>query len=125
MKKRNLSEGAAAGGAAGLSALGSAAGLCCVGPWSVALFGVGGAVFLSRLEPFRPLILIAAAGLLGWAFWRVYRLRPADADAPPPRRGAPLLKAALWISAGLLAFAFFARDLQALIFGITSAGAGA
>lgn len=122
-KKRNLPEGAAAGGAAGLSALGTAAGLCCVGPWTVALFGVGGAVFLSQLEPFRPLMLIVAAGLLGWAFWRVYR-PPGGMDALCARRRAPLLKATLWISAGLLAMAFFARDLQALIFRLSSLGAG-
>lgn len=124
MKKRNLPERAVIGGAAGLSTLGSALGLCCAGPWSVALFGAGGAIFLSRLEPFRLPILIVAAGFLGWAFWRVYGPRHADAQAPCAKRRTPLLKTALWISAGMLALAFFARDLQALIFRLSSLGAG-
>lgn len=115
MEKRNLPEGAATGGAVGLSALGSAVGLCCIGPWSVALFGVGGSIFLNRLEPFRPFILITALALLVWAFWRVYRPQPAGAQPPCEKRQSSYLKASLWISAGFLLVAFFARDLQMLL----------
>src|SRR3546814_3676340 len=64
---------ASAGGAVGLSALASFIGLCCIGPWSVALFGVSGAIALARWQTYRPHILIVAGLLLAWAFWRVYR----------------------------------------------------
>src|SRR3546814_4855618 len=51
---------ASAGGAVGLSALASFIGLCCIGPWSVALFGVSGAIALARWQTYRPHILIVA-----------------------------------------------------------------
>lgn len=122
MSGSKLTEGAATGGAAGLSVLGSAIGFCCLGPWSVALFGVSGAVFLSRLEPFRLPILVVAALLLAWALWRVYRPRKACADGTCAAMPSPYLKAALWISAALLLLAFFARDLQSLLLGILTPG---
>jgi mercuric ion transport protein len=106
---------AAAGGSAGLSLFASFVGLCCVGPWSVVLFGVSGAVALARFQPYRPLILAAAAGLLGWAFWRAYRKPARCADGACARKPSIWLKATLWGSALLLVAAVFAEDLQGML----------
>src|SRR3546814_2440201 len=73
---------ASAGGAVGLSALASFIGLCCIGPWSAALFGVSGAIALARWQTYRPHILIVAGLPLARAFWRVYR-SPAACDSGP------------------------------------------
>ncbi len=59
------------GSAIGLSAIASVVGLCCVGPWAVALFGVSGAITMARFDFLRPYILAVAAVMLAWAFWRV------------------------------------------------------
>ena len=61
------------GSAVGLSALSSFIGLCCIGPWAVALFGVSGAITMARFDFLRPYLLGLAALLLIWAFWRVYQ----------------------------------------------------
>src|SRR5258708_21433377 len=71
-RKKILASG---GSAVGLSMLASFVGLCCIGPWTVALLGVSGAVSMARWQPFRPYILTLAGGILAWAFWRTYRLR--------------------------------------------------
>ncbi len=112
MSNHNLPESTATGGAVGISALAAAIGFCCIGPWAVTLFGVSGAIFLNRLEPFRPIILIAATGLLAWAFWRVYRPQKACPDGTCETRQRPVLKVALWLTAGLLLLAYFAPSLQ-------------
>ncbi len=106
---------ASTGGAVGLSALASFVGLCCIGPWAVALFGVPGAIALARWQPYRPFILGVAAVLIAWAFWRVYYRRPDCDDGSCPTRPSPWLQAALWIGAVMLVLAFFAEDLQWLI----------
>lgn len=115
---------AAAGSAAGLSAFASVVGLCCVGPWTVALLGVSGAITMARLEPARPYILAVAAALLAWAFWRVYQPRPQCVDGPC--RGTPSiwLKLTLWLAAGLVLIAFFAEPLALLFINPISGGAG-
>lgn len=112
MTERNLPKGAAAGGAAGLSALASFIGLCCIGPWAVALLGVPGAVALARFEPARPYILALASALLAWAFWKTYRPAfPAGSDCR--RKGRSIwLQLALWISAAFFVAAAFADQLQ-------------
>ena len=66
------------GGAAGLSALALAFGVCCVAPWAVTLLGVGGAVLLARLAFMQPYIVAGKLVLLGGGFWYVYR-RPRRA----------------------------------------------
>ncbi len=115
MSNNNLSETTATSSAVGISGLAAAIGFCCIGPWAVTLFGVSGAIFLSRLEPFRPLILAVATLLLAWAFWRAYRPQPACADGACERRQRPLLRLALWFSAGLLLLAYLAPSLQWLV----------
>ena len=102
----------ATGGSIGLSAFSSFVGLCCIGPWSVALFGITGAVALARWQPYRPLILAVAAILLAWGFWQVYRPKKA-CDGKACAANPPIwLKVALWSSAAFLALAFFAEELQ-------------
>ena len=58
-----------------LSTVAAFVGLCCVGPVAVTLFGVTGAIFLARLEPFRPLFLIPA-GLLVITTAIIFYLQP-------------------------------------------------
>lgn len=100
------------GGAIGLSTFASAVGLCCIGPWSVTLFGVSGAVALARWQPYRFYIAALAATLLGWAFWRVYRRQPACGDETCPPNPSRRLKVTLWAAAVLVVLAFFAEELQ-------------
>src|SRR5216684_4155058 len=66
---------ASGSGAVGLSVFASFVGLCCIGPWTVALLGVSGAVTMAKWQIYRLPILAGAGGLLVWAFWRTYRLR--------------------------------------------------
>lgn len=103
---------ATTGGAAGISAVASFIGLCCIGPWAVVLFGVSGAVTMARFAPFRPYILAVAAVMLAWAFWRVYRPQPVCADGSCPVGPSTWLKVMLWIAAAMVVLAFFAEDLQ-------------
>jgi len=107
---------ASGGSAVGLSMFASFVGLCCIGPWTVALLGVSGAVSMARWQPFRPYILSVAGSLLAWAFWRTYRLRrgclaEGCTDKPP---GAAMYFS-LWLSALLLVLAVFAERLQWLL----------
>jgi hypothetical protein len=105
---------ATSGGAIGISAIASFVGLCCIGPWAVALLGVPGAIAMARWQPFRPYILGLAAIMLAWSFWRVYgpaRQKLCDAglcDANPSR----WLQWSLWIATTLVLLAFFADQLQ-------------
>jgi hypothetical protein len=101
-----------AGGAIGLSAVASFVGLCCIGPWAVALFGVSGAIAMARFDFLRPYLLALAAALLAWAFWRVYRVPSICADGSCPAGSSIWLKSMLWVAAALIVSAFFADDLQ-------------
>ena len=103
---------ATTGGAIGLSAFASFVGLCCIGPWAVALLGVSGAVAMARWQPLRPYILVLAAIMMAWAFWRVYRPKFAFGGRA---RGSIGLQTMLWLSAILLGLAFFADELQVLL----------
>lgn len=113
---------ATTGGAIGVSAFASFIGLCCIGPWAVALFGVSGAITMARWAPLRPYFLIVAAAMLGWAFWRVYRRRPVCEDGSCAAPPSPWLKLALWIAAVMIVLAFFAEDLQWLLVDPTPEG---
>lgn len=112
----------ATGGAVGLSAIASFIGLCCIGPWAVALFGVPGAVALARFQPARPYILVAAGLLLVWAFWRVYRPMPKTGAACDVKRRSVWLQGALWISALLFVASVFAEQLQWILIDPTPEG---
>ena len=107
---------ASSGGAVGLSALASLVGLCCIGPWTVALLGVSGAVTLARWQPFRPYVLTAAGALLVWAFWRAHRLsRACSGDACTSKRPGRAMYVTLCVAALLLVLAIFAERLQWVI----------
>ena len=107
---------ASSGGAVGLSALASVVGLCCIGPWTVALLGVSGAVSLARWQPYRPYVLTAAGALLAWAFWRTYSMRRAcTADGCADKRPGTAMYVTLCLAVVLLVLAVFAEKLQWLI----------
>ena len=103
------------GSAIGLSAIASFIGLCCIGPWAVALFGVSGAITMARFDFMRPYILTVAAAGLAWAFWRVYRPQPVCDDGTCATGVSVWLKAALWLAAALTLATFFADEIQWLI----------
>ena len=54
---------------------------CCLGPTLYVLFGVsvGGLSIFAPLEPYRPFFILAAVGLLGYAFYHLY-IRPPRFD---------------------------------------------
>ena len=107
---------ASGGGAVGLSMFAAFVGLCCIGPWTVALLGVSGAVAMAQWEPLRPYILSLAGGMLIWAFWRTYRLkRVCVADGCADKRPGIAMHLSLWFSAALLVLAVFAEQLQWLL----------
>ncbi len=110
-------------GAVGLSLLASAVGLCCVGPWTVALLGVSGAVSMARWQPLRPYVLGVSGLMLAYAFWRTYRLRKVclDEDCADKKPG-PAMHISLWVSAVILVLALFANDLQRLFVDPTPPG---
>lgn len=114
-RKADPAAAATTGGAIGISAFASFVGLCCIGPWAVVLFGVPGAIALARWQPYRPYILGVAAVMLAWAFWRVYRPRPACEDGSCAARPALWLKGLLWFAVALIVLAFFAEQLQWLL----------
>jgi hypothetical protein len=116
------SAAAAAGGAVGISAIASFIGLCCIGPWAVALFGVPGAVALARFQPARPYILAVAGVLLILAFWQVYKPAPKTGAPCDTKRRSVWLQSALWISAALFLAAVFADQLQWILVDPTPEG---
>jgi mercuric ion transport protein len=73
-----------------LTAIGAS--ICCVGPFVLLALGISGAWIsnLTLLEPYRPIFIIAALGLFGWAGWKVYRpvaaCEPGTACATPQVR---------------------------------------
>ncbi|HHO54391.1 MAG TPA: hypothetical protein ENK18_26850 [Deltaproteobacteria bacterium] len=59
-----------------------AASACCVGPLIFALLGIGGAGLLVALEPYRPVLMVVTAVLLGTGFLLTTRPPAARAGAP-------------------------------------------
>jgi len=110
------------GGAIGLSAIASFIGLCCIGPWAVAVFGVSGAITMARFDFLRPYILAVAALGIAWAFWRVYRPQRICEDGTCAADPSVWLKTTLWLAAALTVAAFFADDLQWLLIDPTPEG---
>jgi len=60
-----------------LSAIGAS--ICCVGPLVLLALGVSGAWIgsLTALEPYRPIFIGLTLLFLGFAFYRLYLVRPA------------------------------------------------
>lgn len=88
-------------GASGLGAALAAAfaGFCCIGPASVALLGVGGAVAAAGLKPYRPILLLASLALIAFGFWRAYGRRTMVNGASCPIRVGRFARTVLWVSA--------------------------
>ena len=115
---------ATSGSAISISAIASFIGLCCIGPWAVALFGVSGAIAMARWQPIRPYLLGSSLFMLGWAFWRIHapprqRLCEAGLCALKP---SIYLQISLWLAAVLVVLAFFADQLQWLLVDPTPEG---
>jgi hypothetical protein len=97
-RDRLLVLGSATGGLASSLAAGFAA-LCCVGPSTVALLGVGGALAAASLAPYRLLLLLVSFALIGYGLWRAYRPTIANAEGRAcPVRAGRLARGVLWIS---------------------------
>ena len=64
-------------------------GTCCLGPTLYVLFGVsvGGLSVFAPLEPYRPVFLLAALGLLGYAYHHLY-IQPPQFDCVEDGRSA-------------------------------------
>jgi mercuric ion transport protein len=62
---------------------------CCLGPTLYVLFGVsiGGLSIFAPLEPYRPVFILAALGLLGYAFYHLY-IQPPRFDCVENGRSA-------------------------------------
>jgi hypothetical protein len=114
---------ASGGGSVGLSMLASIVSLCCIGPWTVALLGVSGAVSMARWQPLRPYILVVAGSMLAWAFWRTYRLRRVCLrEGCAHKHPGTAMYVSLWLSAVLLVLAVFAERLQWVLVDATPPG---
>ncbi len=91
-----------AGGAISMSGLAAVLGTCCVAPGMVALLGVSGAVTLARLARFQPYFLVAAALMLGIAFYWVYRADPNCVDGSCEATSRRRLRIVVWIAAAFV-----------------------
>jgi mercuric ion transport protein len=107
---------------AGVIVAGLAASVCCVGPLVLLGLGVGGAWVgnLTALEPFRPYLMAITFGVLGYAFYKIYKPKaevcePGSYCANP--KSDKINKITLWISTifvlGLLATPYIAEELVA------------
>jgi hypothetical protein len=100
-----VAAGAAVAGASG-ALVATAATSCCAGPvlapLVVGILGASGAAWAAGLEPYSLWILVAAAAMLGFGFWSVYRVR-ATCEAVESRRtlGQEIVRLLLWVSAAL------------------------
>jgi mercuric ion transport protein len=96
-----------------------AASVCCFGPLVLAVLGLGGGAALSKLEPYRPYSLAAAALLLGAAFAATGRRQDSEACPPGSACARPRIRdtrrIALWIGAAVVlmaaAFPYLSRWL--------------
>ncbi|QED28120.1 hypothetical protein FRD01_12940 [Microvenator marinus] len=87
------------------------AAVCCLGPMVLVSLGVTGAWIgsLSALEPYRPILMIIAAGLLGYGFYRVYgKSKRQQACGEDDRCKVPkanrINKISLWIATAFVGF---------------------
>lgn len=81
----------------GIASAGAAAlaGLCCLGPVSVAVLGISGAVAAAGLKSYRWPLLLGSALLIAGAFWGATRSRSSAGDSCPVRMGRSL-RIGLW-----------------------------
>jgi mercuric ion transport protein len=105
--KRSASGGSLTGGARMKTAVASvvaalAASACCIGPVVFSLMGAGALSAAStKMEPYRPWFLAAAAVMLGGAFYTAYRplaVDVCDAERCEPR-SRTIARLLVWIAA--------------------------
>lgn len=107
---------------AGVIVAAFAASICCVGPLVLLGLGIGGAWVgnLTLLEPFRPYLMTLTLGVLGYAFYKIYKPKaevcePGSYCANP--KSDKINKITLWITTvfvlGLLATPYIAEELVA------------
>ncbi len=89
----NLSALAGASSAALTSVASS---ICCIGPLAITLLGVNGAILAAAIKPYRPVLLMAAAVLLAFAWWRLKRSWSGADGATCSIRAMRVQKAVLW-----------------------------
>ncbi|GIW40308.1 MAG: mercuric transporter [Candidatus Binatia bacterium] len=80
---------------------------CCVGPFVLAVLGLGGAGLLLRFEPYRPYLLTVTLLFLAAGFYLVYgrpraRTSAESCECPAPRTNRAG-KVLLWFATGLVA----------------------
>ena len=85
---------------AGSLASAFASSLCCTLPLAAAGLGVGTASLAPMLAPWRPLLMIAVAVLLGRGFYNAYKPLPACEEhcRPASRRG---VRVRMWVTAAV------------------------
>lgn len=103
-----MSEQKGTGFGLGALAAGILASVCCLGPAVLGALGLGTVALGSGLDKFRPLFAVATAGLLGAAFYFVYRKREVVCEDGSCRaESSPrATKIGLWIVAALAVGAF-------------------
>jgi mercuric ion transport protein len=92
------------------------ASLCCVAPLALVSAGIGGAWVssLTKLEPLRPVFVLATIAFFGIAYWKLYRspqaCLPDEACAEPRvrRRQRAIFWTTLLVVVPLVAFPWFA-----------------
>ena len=107
------------GSSLGLSTVAAAVGICCVGPGSVVLFGVTGAVTLAGWTPYRPIFLGISLVMLVFAYWLVYFRKPVCEDGTCNPSNSIRLKLMLHFSTFIVVLALFIDDLFLLAFDST------
>ena len=86
----------------GVSALVAAvAGLCCVGPLTIAVLGVGGVVAAAGLKPYRLPLLVISFVLLGVALWQTYRPRVSTTGGSCPIVAGRVTRIGLWVAVAI------------------------
>ena len=73
---------------------------CCLAPTVYVLFGVsvGGLSIFAPLEPYRPVFMLAAVGLLGYAFYHLYLHPPAFDCVENGRSTLKISRALFWVA---------------------------
>lgn len=73
---------------------------CCLGPTVYVLFGVsvGGLSVFAPLEPYRPVFMVVAVALLGYAFCHLYVQPPAFACVENGRSSLRTHRLLFWVA---------------------------
>lgn len=76
---------------------------CCLGPTLYVLFGasVGGLGIFAPLEPYRPLFMVVAVALLGYAFYHLYVRPPTFACVENGRSPLKTPRLLFWVASVL------------------------